>query len=91
MFTFDGYISAVVSVLLSKGEAAALRLLGLSAEASLITLLEGETTASEALAYARVMFEIGMDEVARDVVLEVMTAGVGPRMIGGQRAPAVFA
>jgi hypothetical protein len=74
MQTFDAFYTAVVEILRSQDEAAALALLGLSAEASTITLLEGETTAAEALAYARVMFEIGMAEVAHDVVRAVLTA-----------------
>lgn len=71
---FDGYYCAVVEVLTTEDEDAALSLLGIRAEASLITLLEGETTASEALSYAKMMFEIGMDEVAHDVVRSVMGA-----------------
>ena len=77
MQSFDAYYVAVVEVLQAIDEDAALALLGIRAEASLITLLEGETTASEALSYAKMMFEIGMDEVAHDVVRSVMGAKVG--------------
>lgn len=90
MFGFDGFYTAVVEILRSEDEMAALALLGLSAEARTITLLEGETTASEALAYARVMFEIGMSEVAHDVVKAVLQAASGaPQLWGPADACAV--
>lgn len=78
MTGFDAFYTAVVEILRAEDERAALALLGLSAEARTITLLEGETTAAEALSYARVMFEIGMSEVAHDVVRAVIQAATLP-------------
>jgi hypothetical protein len=74
--SFGSFYTAVVEILRSADETAALALLGMSGEAELVTLLEGRTTAAEALQYAKVMFEIGMDEVAHDVVKAVMTARI---------------
>ena len=74
--SFGSFYIAVVEVLRSADENAALALLGMSGEAELVTLLEGRTTAAEALQYAKVMFEIGMDEVANDVVRAVMNARI---------------
>ncbi|MEZ4318981.1 MAG: hypothetical protein R3F61_15815 [Myxococcota bacterium] len=76
MQNFESYYYAVVEILRSVDEGAALALLGMSGEAELVTLLEGQTTVMEALSYARVMFEIGMDEVAHDVLREIMSAGM---------------
>ena len=74
--SFGSFYTAVVEVLRSADEMAALAVLGMSGEAELVTLLEGRTTAAEALQYAKVMFEIGMDEVAHDVVRAVMNARI---------------
>jgi len=78
MYNFDAYYYAIIEILRTADEEAALGLLGMSGEAELVMLLEGQTTAAEALAYAKLMFEIGMDEVAHEVVRAVMSASIRP-------------
>lgn len=89
MYNYESYYAAVVEILCSADERAALQLLGMSGESELVTLLEGQTTAAEALAYAKVMFEIGMSEVAHDVVRAVMTARVETPNLGMEYAAAI--
>ncbi|MCB9676164.1 MAG: hypothetical protein H6737_13670 [Alphaproteobacteria bacterium] len=89
MQSFESYYFCVVEILKEVDEHAALALLGMSGEAELVTLLEGQTTAAEALSYARMMFEIGMDEVAHDVVREVMSASISVPTFAAQGSYAI--
>ena len=71
MDTFQGYYSALEQLVRSGQHRVAMELFGLDGE---VELLEGASTVEEALDYARLMFEIGMEEVARDVLVAALEA-----------------
>jgi hypothetical protein len=75
---WDGWFQTVWDVLQSDDEACwgLIRSVGGRAGA-VIALVEGDTSPSDALAYARTLCELGLVTEAREILMEVMRATTG--------------
>lgn len=83
MSGFEGYAVALEQLVRSGEQRVAMELFGLDGT---VELLEGESTVEEALDYAALMFELGMDAVAQDVLTAVLTARPeGYQLLGHSR------
>lgn len=71
MDAFQGFYVALEQLVRSGQQRIAMQLFGLDGE---VELLEGASTVEEALDYASLMYELGMDDVARDVLVAVVEA-----------------
>ena len=76
MDAFQGYYVALEQLVRSGQQRVAMELFGLDGE---VELLEGATTVDEALDYAHLMYELGMADVGRDVLLAVLEARASRR------------
>ncbi len=74
MVAFQGYREALEQLVRGGQHRVATALFGLDGE---VELPEGATTVLEALEYAQLMFELGMSDVGRDVLLAVLQTRAG--------------
>lgn len=78
MFDWESWFQIVWDVLQTDDEAC----WGLIVSAggkmgSMVALIDGDTSAADALAYARTLCELGLSFEARDILTEVLRASIG--------------